>query len=191
MPDVSAIVLAAGLSSRMAPQNKLLLDRGGMPLIRRAVLNLLAASPAETVVVTGHQADQVMKALAGLPVRLVHNPDYREGMGSSLACGARRVSPGAAAALVCLGDVPDISPPTIQRLIECWRSPNSPGICVPTFGGRQGHPVVFDRDFIPALAVLAGDTGAKALLQSHADRVQIVEVDDSGILLDVDTLPGA
>ena len=186
-PRVTVIVLAAGLSSRMAPRNKLLLDRGGLPLIRRTVLAACGSDPHEVIVATGHMAPEIEAALEGLPVRTVYNRDYRDGMGASLAAAARHVSHDADAVLVCLGDMPDISPATFKALAAGFDPRTGHAICIPAFEGKRGHPVLFDRMFLGALGGLSGDLGARAILRTWEDKVAIVPVDDPGILLDIDT----
>ncbi len=187
-PRVSAIVLAAGLSSRMAPRNKLLLDHGGQTMIRKVVETITSAGPHEVIVVTGHMSQDITEALAGTNVRFVHNHDYSNGMGSSIAFGVRAVMPGSDAVLVCLGDMPDISPATIQALFAAYDPAGNVAICVPAYQGISGHPVLFDRMFLSSLGRLEGDSGAKSLLAAWADRVREVDTDDAGILLDIDHL---
>ncbi|MEK9724533.1 MAG: NTP transferase domain-containing protein, partial [Rhodospirillaceae bacterium] len=104
-PKIAGIVLAAGLSTRAAPLNKLLVDFQGAPMVRRTAEALLASQAGPVVCVTGHMRDAVAGALAGLDVGLVHNPDYAAGMAGSLAAGIAALPEDAAGALVALGDM--------------------------------------------------------------------------------------
>ena len=105
---IAALVLAAGRSTRMGAINKLIAEIGGKPLVRIAAEQALASRASPVIVVTGHQHEQVEAALAGLPVKLVHNPDYTEGLGTSLKVGIAAVPEDADGAIVCLGDMPQV-----------------------------------------------------------------------------------
>ena len=186
---LSAIVLAAGLSSRMAPRNKLLMPYEGASMITRAVSTVLTSQPREVIVVTGYQADEVRQALSGQPVRFVHNPAYADGMGSSLACGVRAVATDCDAVLVALGDMPDILPETIAQVKAAFDPRHYRSICLPVFAGQRGHPVLFDRMFFSALGQLDGDNGAKSVLSAWPDYIYEVTPEDPGVLLDIDSAP--
>src|SRR5262245_7699568 len=105
MAQVAAIVLAAGRSSRMGPQNKLIADIAGKPMVRRVAETALASAARPVLVVTGHMAAEVGAALSGLDVTPVANPDYATGLASSLKAGIRAVPAGCDGALVLLGDM--------------------------------------------------------------------------------------
>jgi molybdenum cofactor cytidylyltransferase len=184
---VAAIVLAAGRSRRMGGPNKLLETVGGRPLVRIATEAALASRADPVIVVTGHQADQVRAALAGLDVRLVHNPDYFEGLSTSLRAGIDALPETAGAALVCLADMPGVTPQVIDRLIDAHDPSGSKLIAVPTVKGKRGNPVLWSRRFFPALSTIRGDTGARHLIGENADAVVEVEMDERAVLSDVDT----
>jgi molybdenum cofactor cytidylyltransferase len=182
---IVALVLAAGDGSRFSAQhNKLLEIFRGRPLLRHAVDAALASRVAKTMVVTGYDAARVGGALAGLPVQIVHNGEYEEGMAASLRAGLRH-APEASGLVVLLGDMPRVSPELIDRLIEAFEAGGASAVA-PTFDGRRGNPVLLGRVLFPQIAQLTGDTGARALLRARRDVVE-VETDDAGILLDVDT----
>ena len=105
---IAAVVLAAGRSTRMGAVNKLIAEIGGKPLVRIAAEQALASRASPVIVVTGHERERVEAALAGLPVALVHNPDYAEGLGTSLKAGIAAVPEDADGAVVCLGDMPQV-----------------------------------------------------------------------------------
>jgi molybdenum cofactor cytidylyltransferase len=182
---LAAIVLAAGRSTRMpAGCNKLLAVVDGRPVVRAAVEGALAAGLEPVVVVTGHEAEAVEAALAGLDVRCVRNPRYGEGMGSSLAAGLAALPDDLDGMAVFLGDMPRVAVATVRRLAAAA----TPGfICVPVCRGRRGHPVLWPADFFDDLRALSGDVGGRGILTRRAAAVREVAMDDEGILLDVDT----
>ncbi len=186
-PRVTALVLAAGRSSRMGPTNKLLAEVNGAPLVARAVDAALASQAANVIVVTGHQGESVARALADRPVTFVHNPAFAEGLSSSLRAGLAAMPSESDAVVVCLGDMPRVASAVIDRLIAAYSPVEGRAICIPTTHGKQGNPVLWDRAFFTEMAALTGDAGAKRLIGQHADRLCEVPVDDAGILYDVDT----
>lgn len=191
-PRVTALVLAAGRSSRMGATNKLLADVGGTPLVARAVDAALSSQAANVIVVTGHQGESVTaalsgKALPGKPVTFVHNPAFGDGLSSSLRAGLAAVPSESDAVVVCLGDMPRVAAGVIDRLIAAYSPVEGRAICIPITHGKQGNPVLWDRAFFAEMAALTGDAGAKRLIGRHADRMCEVPVDDAGILYDVDT----
>lgn len=186
-PRVTALVLAAGRSSRMGGTNKLLADVGGTPLVARAVDAALASQADTVIVVTGHQGEAVAAALAGKPVRFVHNPHFADGLSASLRVGLAAVPADADAVVVCLGDMPRVAAGVIDRLIAAFNPLEGRAICVPTTHGKQGNPVLWDRGYFTEMADLTGDSGAKRLIGQHADQLCEVPVDDAGVLYDVDT----
>jgi molybdenum cofactor cytidylyltransferase len=185
-PRVAAIVLAAGRSTRMGHQNKLLADIGGKPMVRRVVETALASVARPVLVVTGHQADAVATALAGCDAALVPNPDYATGLASSLKAGVRAVPSACDGALILLGDMPRIEPGHIETLIEAFAAAPD-AIVVPVHEGRQGNPVLWPRSTFPELLQLDGDAGAKRLIVSHPDSVLEVHIESAAIFADADT----
>ena len=187
-PVIGALVLAAGRSRRMAPHNKLLIaDRSGKPMIARVVDNVLSSRARPVLVVTGHMADQVETALGGRPVRLVHAPDYAEGLSASLKAGIAAVPPEVAAVVVCLGDMPLVTGRMIDRLLSMYDPDEGRLIVLPTFRGKQGNPMLWDRRFFPEILAISGDSGARFLVGKHAEAVCEVEIGDDAVLRDFDT----
>ena len=189
-PVVDAILLAAGQSTRMGGPNKLLELIGETPMIRRVAVAVRSAGVRRMVVVTGHQAGRVRAALSGLDCAFADNPDYPSGMGSSVAAGARSVfeAPDPPdAAIVCLGDMPDIEPAMLDALIANYDPQAGRTIVAAASGGQRGHPVLWDRRFADDLASLGGDTGGRDILLEHAGQVVTVEMDDDAVLRDLDT----
>ncbi|MCK8786936.1 molybdopterin-binding/glycosyltransferase family 2 protein [Roseomonas sp. NAR14] len=187
--QVAALVLAAGRSSRMAPLNKLLVtDRAGVPMVARVVDNALASQARPVVVVTGHAREAVAQALAGREVRLVHAAGYAEGLSASLKAGLAALPAEAEGVLICLGDMPLVTGAMLDRLLAAFDPEEGRAIVLPVFGGRPGNPMLWAREFWPAMAGLTGDVGARHLVGQHADRVVEVEMGDDAVLRDFDTV---
>jgi molybdenum cofactor cytidylyltransferase len=187
-PTIAAVVLAAGRSRRMAPHNKLLVaDKTGKPMIARVVDNVLSSKARPVLVVTGHQADQVQHVLGGRPVRYVHAPEYAEGLSASLKAGIAAVPEECAAAVVCLGDMPLVTGRMIDRLLSAYDPDEGRLIVLPTFRGKQGNPMLWDREFFSEILEISGDSGARFLLGQHLESVSEVEMADDAVLRDFDT----
>jgi molybdenum cofactor cytidylyltransferase len=185
--NVAAIILAAGRSTRMGGPNKLLEDLGDKPLVRIVAEQALASKATSVTVVTGHQAAEIEKALAGLKVRFVRNPDYAEGLATSVKTGIAALPADADGAVVCLGDMPLIDAKLIDRLIETFAPDRGNLIAVPVSDGRRGNPVLWSRRFFGELMTLDGDIGARHLILKHAEAVAEVPVEGHGAFLDIDT----
>jgi len=187
MRRVAAIVLAAGRSTRMGAVNKMLAEIGGKPLVRIAAEQAVASHAHPVVVVTGHEREKVEAALNGLPVRLVHNRDFAEGLGTSLKTGIAAVPEEADAAIVCLGDMPQVDAALINRLIAAFDPEHGALVVVPSIEGRRGNPVVWSRRFFHDLTAIQGDIGARHLIGGYAEAVVEVPVSGDAALTDVDT----
>jgi molybdenum cofactor cytidylyltransferase len=187
-PSIAAVVLGAGRSRRMAPHNKLLVpDRTGKAMIARVVDNVLSSGARPVLVVLGHMAEEVEQVLAGRPVRFVHAADYADGLASSLKAGIAAVPPESAAAIVCLGDMPLVTGRMIDRLLAAYDPTEGRRIVLPTFRGKQGNPMLWDRSFFPEIFGISGDSGARFLLGKHLEAVAEVEMADDAVLRDFDT----
>lgn len=188
-PDVAAILLAAGRSTRMGGPNKLLATIDGEPLVRIAARNALASIADSLTVVTGHMHDEVERALDGLDVTLVHNPDFREGLSTSLKTGIAALPSDVDAAIVLLADMPRVASATIDRIIQTYDPAGGSLIVVPTVKGKRGNPVLWSRRYFDDLVAIKGDVGARHLIGTNPEAVVEVEI-DATIRLDLDT-PGA
>jgi molybdenum cofactor cytidylyltransferase len=184
--QVAAVVLAAGQSTRMG-SNKLLKMVGGKPMVRHVAEAALASRAGPVFVVVGHQASDVSLALAGLNVTFVHNPDYAQGLSSSLKTGIAAVPDTSAGALVLLGDMPRITPEIINRLVIALDTNGTASAVVPTVAGQRGNPILLGRALFPQVADLNGDIGARRLIDQSADKIVEIPIDDAAVLLDVDT----
>ncbi len=183
-PRISAIVLAAGTSSRMG-SNKMLANFNGQPMLRVTLNRVLQSGVDDVVVVTGHQAEQVSAVVADMKVRVVHNPEYAEGLSTSLRAGLNAIASDAA--LICLGDMPLIDADLIDRMIAAFNPAEHRNLVVPLFEGEIGNPVLWGAEHFAALKSLEGDRGARTLLDVYQDeRVEIV-ARNSAVLRDADT----
>ena len=195
MSTVAAVVLAAGRSTRYraaggTAATKLVATFRGEPLVRHAAVVALGAGLHPVLVVTGHADAAVGVALAGLPVRLVHNAGYASGLASSLAAGLAVVPLEQAAAVVMLGDMPLVRPETIAALLEASRDDPDLQAVVPVVDTRRGNPVLLRRSLFATAVQLHGDEGARRLLRSASVRVGEVAVDDPAVLHDIDDPAG-
>ena len=184
-PRIAAVVLAAGLSSRMG-SNKLLAEWRGKPLVRWTVESALASEAKPVIIVTGHESAKVEAALKGLDVHIAHNLHYAAGLSASLKAGMRAVPANCDGAVVLLGDMPEIAPSLIDRMIAAFSPADGRSICVAVHEHRRGNPVLWARRFFGEIEKLSGDVGAKDLIASHQDLVCDIEADGT-VLRDIDT----
>jgi molybdenum cofactor cytidylyltransferase len=185
-PRIAAIILAAGQSRRMG-RNKLLIEIDGSSLIERAVDRALATQADPVIVVLGHQADDIAARLAGRAIVLVENPDYAQGLSTSLKRGLSAVPDEADGAVICLADMPGVAPQLIDRLIAGFDPGAGHEIILPVRNGERGNPVLWGRRFFPELHDIGGDTGARHLIGVYPDYVMEIEAADDGVLIDLDT----
>jgi molybdenum cofactor cytidylyltransferase len=171
----------------MAPSNKLLCELGGKALVRHAAEAALGAGLDPVVAVTGNAAAQVSAALAGLPLRQVHNADYAQGLASSVRAGVLALGAEVDAAVILLGDMPLVRAPHLLRLTQAFAARPQGAICVPTFAGQRGNPVLWSAAHFPRLAALTGDRGARVLLGELAVDLLEVPMADDAVLVDIDT----
>lgn len=176
------VLLAAGSASRYGSA-KQLLPVNGEPMVRRAALAALQTD-ARLLVVTGAHAGAVEAALAGLPLELLHNPDWEQGLGGSIACAFRRIGRSSSASLVFLADQPQIGAAELQQLIDAHeRRPEL--IIAADHGPTLGPPCLFPQRWYAELAALSGPQGARLLLQKHAAEVETLPLPQAAI--DIDT----
>ena len=173
----------------VGPQHKLLLPwRDGRPIVWHAVSNALGLDVEEVIVVVQPDSLEMMLALADLPVRCVPNPRYREGMSTSLVAGIDALGDEVDAALVLLGDEPEVSPRIVEALLDAYVEERKP-ITAPLYGAETGPPVLFARAAFPLLLQLQGDTGARHLIAKYPDLATLVPFVEGDRPHDIDT-PG-
>jgi molybdenum cofactor cytidylyltransferase len=184
---IAAVVLAAGRSTRMGGPNKLLAEIAGRPLARIVVEEALVSRARPVIVVVGHERAKVENALAGLPVEVVYNPDFAQGLGTSVRAGIAAIPAEADGAIVCLGDMPQVDAALIDRLIAAFDPDRGALIVMPTVEGRRGNPVLWSRRFFPELMAIEGDVGARHFIGRYSEAVADVPLEGSAALVDVDT----
>lgn len=185
-PNVHAILLAAGRSSRMGGPNKLLAEFDGVALVRRSAARLAASRPFALTVVTGHQREKVEAALEGMDVGIVFNPDHASGLASSLKAGIAAAGESAEAALIALADMPLVTEADFRRLIDAFRAAGGNAIIRATHNGKRGNPVILPRSLFPLVDTITGDMGARHIVESGEVPVIDVEIGEAASL-DVDT----
>ena len=182
---VAALVLAAGASSRMG-RPKQLLDWNGRPLVRAAAEVALAARLNPLLVVVGGAQAEMADALAGLPLRIIANPDYAAGQSTSLRAGIAALDHDTDAVVVLLADQPFVTAAIVEQIVSEWNASRA-AIVAPTYAGQRGNPVLFARAVFPELLAIQGDQGARAVLAADRARVHLVAFDDPRPLADIDT----
>jgi molybdenum cofactor cytidylyltransferase len=186
---IPAVILAAGLSTRMGRPKPLLPLTNGETFVTRIVRSFQESGVDDIVVVLGHQADAVGTTLmqSGAAARFVINGAYATGQLSSVLRGLNAIDrPGVRAMLLTLVDVPLVSPATIRAVIDRYKATNAP-IVRPVRGDEHGHPVLIDRSLFTLLRAADPQVGAKPIVRDHVSAAGNVPVDDEGAFFDVDT----
>jgi molybdenum cofactor cytidylyltransferase len=190
MGDVGAVVLAAGLSTRMGDP-KVLRMFHGKPLFLYAVETAVRAGLNPVCVVGGAHTDQLTAHVQGMPVTVVHNADFALGMATSLRVGISAIEHEVSAAFVFLGDEPFIPDEVVQTIMDVYRTrlkeSSSAFILRPRYAGVPGHPVLFPREFFPELVRVQGDEGARCVIKRNKERVQFIDFDNPEWGFDIDT----
>lgn len=188
---MAGLILAAGESSRMGRDKALLLYRG-RTFLETIITSLNAAGIGRLVMVLGHHADSIERAVNLEAVEVIINRNYERGQTSSLQAGimgleefCSQAGESCAATVLCLVDHPAFEPATVSALVERFERTAAP-VVVPTFGGRRGHPVLIARSLFGRLLALGEDVGANTVIRACRERTELVEVADAGILVDVD-----
>jgi molybdenum cofactor cytidylyltransferase len=183
---IVAVILAAGLSSRMAPQNKLLLDFGGEPLIRRLARQVLAAQVAQVFVVLGHDRWNVRKAISDLPVTLVENPDYTGNQMTSVRAGVL-AAPDADGYLIIPGDMPLLTSADFDRLIGQFNDLKGEKAVVPFDTVERGNPIVIPGWSREEMYRRGINFGCRNLLINYPELVSPLQTSDPQFFADCDT----
>ena len=178
----AGIILSAGESRRMG-RDKALLEYRRTTFLGR-IIAVLEPRVEPLVVVLGHHAEAIRQAVPSGP-RVVVNANYQAGMLTSLQTGIRELPPDTEAALFTLVDHPAVAEETVELLIGEWAKAK-PLIAIPRHGGRRGHPVIVKRQVLDEILALGPESSAKDVIRSHRDRTLFVDVDDPGVLYDID-----
>jgi len=180
--QTAGVILAAGGSERLSTP-KQLLDWQGKPFVHNVAQQALEAGLAPLIVVTGAYHDQVVQALAGLPVEIVYNPDWQQGQSTSMKAGLKSLPEGCGSVMFLLSDQPQISSELIRQLMDRYFQ-NRKSITAPMVNGQRGNPLLFDQSAFSALAEVNGDRGGRAVINRF--DVDWLPWEDRRILLDVD-----
>jgi molybdenum cofactor cytidylyltransferase len=167
--------------------NKMLAEIDGRPMIARTAQRLLSSHARPIIAVLGNEADAVDAVLGKLPIERVMNPQFADGMSTSLVRGLAALPADVEGVVVCLGDMPLITGRDIDRLVAAFNPLEGRAIVVPTRRGKRGNPILWARQFVPEMMALSGDQGARRLIEEHADLVAEVEMDSDAIFIDIDT----
>ncbi|GAB6137900.1 nucleotidyltransferase family protein [Halanaerobaculum tunisiense] len=184
---VSAIVLAAGMSTRLDEgKAKQLLSIGDKTMIEKVVNNLLATKIDEVVVVLGYQASQIKELIVNKEVKICYNQNYKFGQSTSLKKGLSAITNNCKAILCVLGDQPLVKKETINQLITEFKE--GEGLIVaPEYKGYRGNPVIFSADLKSEMIKVSGDQGARGLIDKYYDQSKLIKVEDQGVIFDIDT----
>ena len=178
-------MLAAGRSARFG-EPKQLLKVGKENLLETVVHRFLSSNADDVVVVLGFRAEDILANSEFGTARVVVNPDYERGLGTSLKKGIEAANPETSAAIIALGDQPLLSVETIDAIIRRYSETQGP-IVAPFYGRRRGNPILFDKSLFPELKNVVGDEGAKRVIGLMEEKIVKVSVDDPGVVFDVDT----
>ena len=188
---ISAVILAAGESRRMGKQNKLLLPIGGEALLVKLVASVCASNVGQVLVVIGHEAEKIRRELNEFPLNFVYNPNFSEGMTTSIKYGVKEVSNECDGLMICLGDMPFINTSEINKLIHAYAKNRIKGkglIVVPVFKRQRGNPVLFSIEFRNDILEHKKKSGCKEVIMKNSDSVMEIEMDTQNMILDVDTM---
>jgi len=181
---ISSILLAAGQSKRMSGENKLIKSVKGIPLIKCALNNILKSHVNEIIIVLGYQNETIEKLIDKTSrIKFVFNSNFESGMASSIKKGIKKLSKKTDSFFISLGDMPSINYDTYNQLIKCNKNKKA---IVPMFKGQQGNPVLFPKSFEEKLLSIQGDSGAKKILEINKKEVLYLEINDPGIIRDLD-----
>lgn len=190
---IAGIILAAGMGTRMGA-TKQLLPFKGQTILEAVIQKGLAADLDPLILVLGHGANKIMDTISLSQVRVVINPRYKSGMGSSIRAGLAAVGPRCDGAMFLLGDQPLVASAILKELIQAFTNQlptnqfhTDQAIVIPTFKGKQGNPVIFGRHFFPELDRLTGDMGGRVLFKTHPDKIIRLPVETHAVCFDLDT----
>jgi molybdenum cofactor cytidylyltransferase len=185
MAETWAIILAAGESKRMKTQ-KLLLPFDGQTIIGKVIENAVLSEADKIMVVLGSHRESILAAIKDMPVCCCYNEDYREGMHTSVICGFGALPASASAALVFLGDQPFIPPIVSNLVIDTWKKTGK-GIVIPVFGGKRGHPSLYDLKYREEISRLDKVSGLRSVALNFPEDVIEIETGSQEITRDIDT----
>lgn len=184
---ISSIILAAGMSKRMSIGNKLLLKYKNKSILENTIININSSDTSEIVVVLGHDFNITSQILKNTTLKIVNNTDYLKGMSTSIVAGIKLINWSSEGVMVCLADMPLIKVSTYNNLINKFNEANdTKKIIIPTYKRQKGNPILFGKYYFNFLLKLKGDKGARDLIKKRSDYVILVDINDDGIVRDID-----
>jgi molybdenum cofactor cytidylyltransferase len=191
---ISAIMLAAGLSSRMNGENKLTKQINGIPLINHSLKNILGSSVNEIIVVVGYEKNILKKIIVeNKKIKIIYNKDYKNGIASSIKIGIKNISKKTEAFFISLGDMPNVNQNVYNKLIKARNKYNKKlkvqhkkEIIIPTHKGKNGNPILFSKYMKNKIMKIEGDAGAKSLIELNMNKILKIPFKNDGIVLDFD-----
>jgi molybdenum cofactor cytidylyltransferase len=183
---ISATILAAGRSSRMGDENKLLLPLNGDFVINRICHTVLNSGLKPVIVVTGFQHTQIEKALPKMIDHIAHNPNWEQGMAGSVYTGMSLLPDTIDGNMIVLGDMPLLTTHTLNQLIEQFCIHDGKQIIYPVYSGEQANPVIFPRKYFSEILSSKGDRGCKKVLNQYPDDAIGISIDSEEVILDCD-----
>ena len=189
MAKIGAIILAAGMSRRMGSP-KLLLPLNGQPIIHHPISLAMQQELHPIVVVAGQYIEEISKGMKDAKeITFLYNPDYQEGISSSLKLGIKTIANDVDAAIIFLGDQPFVRESVIRSIVAEYEKDreNSKWIVRPRYAGQPGHPILFDRKLFGDFATINGDVGGRTIIKSHKDRLKFIDFSEQLWGMDIDT----
>lgn len=183
---ISAIILAAGMSTRLNKRTKQLLPLGEKTVIEQVVDKLLTVNVDEIITVLGYRATEIEKLLKGRDITVIYNPDYELGQSTSLVQGLEGIEQNCTGILCMLGDQPLTRVSTINKLITEFKNREAL-IVFPQYKQQRGNPVIFSAELKEEMSQVEGDKGARQLLVKYQKYTKAIEVNDDGVITDIDT----
>jgi molybdenum cofactor cytidylyltransferase len=188
---ISAIFLAAGLSSRMEGENKLLMTLNGKTILQLTLESILASEVMEVIVVVGHQQENVRETIERnkYPVKIVENEDYKSGMTSSIQAGIRHASEFCEGYIICMGDMPLLETRHYNSVILGFRKSfifQKDCIIIPFFDGRRGNPVIFSSAYKSEILAHKKPEGLKEVIEKYPEKVSKIPMETKIRILDID-----
>jgi molybdenum cofactor cytidylyltransferase len=180
---ITGLIVAAGESRRMGTA-KQLLPFGHSTILGQVIKNALESNLDEIVVVLGYQAQEISQSISGIPVKVVINPEFRQGLSSSIKKGLSSIAK-TSALMIILGDQPLVGKEIINSLIAEFAKGNR-GIIVPVYNNTKGNPVIFAPTYRNQLLALQGDVGGKGIVRAHPEDVAELNVDSEAVICDID-----
>lgn len=184
--EISAIILGAGASTRMNGPNKLLLPFNDSVVIKEVVYNLLGAGVAELIIVAGHDSKKIKNLFATDRVKVVVNNEHQKGMTSSIKCGLRACSTSTKGFLICLGDMPLLTPSDYLSIINA-QLPYQKCIVKPFYEREGGNPILFSNHFRKEILAHTEPEGCRKIVVDNQDVVIKLDFEHNHVLKDIDT----